>query len=74
MVRVFTTQECGQCKTVKKFLEYKNIPFEVEDITHDYDKAVELQMQSGYIGVPVVQINKEFIKGYNPAAMMKALR
>lgn len=75
MVRVFTTQQCSQCKTVKRFLEHKQIPYETVDITNDYERAVELQLKTGYVGVPVVEINETvFIKGYNPSAMMSALR
>ena len=73
MVRVYTTNTCGQCKTVKKFLDYKQIPYETVDITNDFEQGIELQSKSGFIGVPVVEINGSYIKGYNPHAMMAAL-
>lgn len=74
MVKVYTTDTCGQCKIVKKFLEIKQIPYETVDITNDYEQGIQLQMRSGYIGVPIVEVNDTFIKGYNPMAMMSALK
>lgn len=73
-VKVYTTNTCGQCKTVKKFLDIKQIPYETIDLTHDYEGSVQLQQKSGYIGVPVVEVNDTFIKGFNPMALMSAIK
>ena len=74
MVKIYTSQTCSQCKVVKRFLDYKNVKYEEIDLTIDYEKAVELQTKSGFIGVPVVEINGSYIKGYNPSQMMAALK
>ena len=73
-VKVYTTQTCGQCKMVKRFLDIKKVPYETIDLTHDYDGAVDLQMRSGLVGAPIVEANGQFIKGYNPMAMMSAIQ
>lgn len=71
-IKVYTSQTCGQCPTVKKFLGIKGVEFE-EVSVDDMDVAVQLQQRSGLVGSPIVEINGQFIKGYNPRWMGEQL-
>jgi glutaredoxin-like protein NrdH len=60
---VYTTQDCIECKMVKKVLTEEGISFEVRDISinPEYQKEVE---KYGYLGVPVTVFQNRAIKGF----------
>lgn len=53
MVTVYSKPNCMQCNFTKKFLEDKDISFEVKDITKSEQALAEVQ-EMGFQTLPVV--------------------
>lgn len=72
-IEVFTTTNCAFCKQVKQYLKHKNREFTEVDVTDDVAKRIELQKITSYTTVPITRIGDEFIVGWNPAKLARAL-
>jgi glutaredoxin 3 len=77
-VTIFTTNTCGYCQMVKKYLAAKGIGYdEVNLDTNPHRQAEALQL-SGALTVPVTVVTKhddsqEVIIGYNLARLAPAV-
>jgi len=72
-VRVFSTPSCPYCVTLKEFLKENNIEFEDINVAEDVAAGEEMIEKSGQMGVPVVEINKEIIVGFDKERISKLL-
>ncbi|MEK6849734.1 MAG: glutaredoxin domain-containing protein [Nanoarchaeota archaeon] len=72
-VIVYSTPTCPYCKQAKDFLKQHNIHFTEVDVAADEKKAQDMIEKSGQMGVPVVEIDKTIIVGFDKGAMKKAL-
>ncbi len=73
-VRVFFTQMCPYCVTLKEFLKEHHIEFEEVDVTQDEAAQKEMIEKSGQMEVPVVEIDGEFIAGFDRGKITKLLK
>jgi len=64
-VRVYSTPTCPFCIMAKKFLKDNNIEFEDIDVSRDIKAAREMVEKTGQMGVPVIEIDGEFVIGFN---------
>jgi glutaredoxin-like YruB-family protein len=64
-VKVYSTPTCTYCYALKSFLNEKNIDFKDIDIAADAEKQEEIVKKTGQMEVPVIEINGEFIVGFN---------
>ncbi len=64
-IRVFSTEICPYCVTLKKFLEEHNIEFEDIDVSANREMADEMIEKSGQTGVPVIEIDDEIVIGFD---------
>ncbi len=77
-ITIFTTNTCGYCQMVKKYLGAKGMIYEevnLDDHPHRQAEALEL---SGALTVPVTVVTKqdesrEVIVGYNLARLAPAV-
>ncbi len=72
-VRVFSTQMCPYCVTLKEFLKEKNIEFEDIDVSQDKKALDEMVEKSDQMGVPVVEIGGEIVVGFDKERITKLL-
>ena len=72
-VRVFSTPACPYCVTLKGFLEKNNIEFEDVDVAADAVAREEMVKKSNQIGVPVIEIDGQFITGFDKEKIEKLL-
>ena len=72
MIKVYSTSDCHYCDLVKDFLKENNQEFEEVIISSGNDNMQKLR-DKGFIGVPVTEIDDEFISGFNKEAILKAL-
>jgi len=63
-VTVYSSETCGPCLSLKKFLDHKGVPYKILDIKHKVhaDKVLKL---TGSLVVPVTVINDEVVTGLN---------
>lgn len=73
MITVYTTQTCGYCAMLKKYLTMKKVEFTSVDITDNVEKRQELLEKTGMMTVPVTQKDDEFVVGFQPALLAKLI-
>ena len=64
-IKVFSTEFCPYCVSLKEFLKEKNIEFQAIDVTEDLKAQEDMIEKSGQMGVPVVEIDGQIIVGFD---------
>ena len=72
-VIVYTTSWCGWCRKTLAFLDKNGIDYENRDIEADDAWRDELEEKTGGTSIPVVEIDGEIIRGYDPTRMRQLL-
>jgi len=72
-IRVFSTSACPYCLTLKEFLKEHNIDFEDIDVSKDEVVLKEMVEKSGQMGVPVIEIDGQFVVGFDKEKICKLL-
>ncbi len=77
-VTIFTTNTCGYCQMVKKYLGAKGITYDEVNLDQHPDRQQEALKLSGALTVPVTLVTKaddsqEVIVGYNLARLAPAV-
>jgi glutaredoxin-like YruB-family protein len=72
-IRLFTTPTCSYCVTLKKFLQEHNVQFEVVDVLADKEAQEEMVQKTNQMTVPVLDINGEFIVGFDRKQIIEKL-
>ena len=63
---LYKSKFCGYCSAAIRFLEQeKNQKIEIIDLTHNYEKRMELVQQTGHRTVPLIFIGDVFVGGYD---------
>ena len=71
---LYKTATCPWCHKTEEFLQKHKIKFKAIDVGKD-EKALNRMVQiSGQRGVPVIEIDKTVIVGYDESALKKVLR
>ncbi|HHT9126207.1 MAG TPA: glutaredoxin family protein [Candidatus Brocadiia bacterium] len=63
-VKIYTTPTCPYCKKAKEFFKSSNIAFEELDVSANR-AAMEFLAEKGFMGVPVIAIDEEYIQGFD---------
>jgi len=63
---VYSAAVCGDCQLLKAFMDGNGIQYETRDIRENPAHVEELEAQTGKLGVPYLQIDGEWICGYDP--------
>ncbi len=64
-VKVYSTPSCPWCDVAKKFLLDHKVEFEVIDVSRSPEIAMDLMNKTGSTGVPVIEIDGEYVLGFN---------
>ncbi|MGE8068919.1 glutaredoxin family protein [Pseudomonas sp. NPDC089569] len=72
-VVLYTTEWCGYCKLTRRFLDQKGIPYREFDIEKDAVARKAYEALGGG-GIPFVDVNGTLIRGYDPDAILAALK
>ncbi|HLC22376.1 MAG TPA: glutaredoxin domain-containing protein [Candidatus Nanoarchaeia archaeon] len=72
-VTVYSTPTCPYCVKVKEFLKEHHVKYTEIDVASDRAKAEEMIEKSGQMGVPVTEVDKTIIVGYDVPKLKKAL-
>ncbi|MDI6882892.1 MAG: glutaredoxin domain-containing protein [Patescibacteria group bacterium] len=73
-VKVFSSPNCPYCVALKAFLKEKKIIFEEIDVSEDEKAAKEMVEKTGQLGVPVVEIDGEFVVGFDREKITEILK
>jgi glutaredoxin-like YruB-family protein len=74
MIKVYSTPLCPWCIKAKEFLKEHKIKFENIDVSRDVKAAHEMVKKSGQMGVPVIEIDKEIIIGFDEEKLKRILK
>ena len=74
VVIVYGTPWCGACKSVKKYLAGRHIPYAYKDIENDAAAARELQAKAAQMGVPtdrvpILDVRGRLLLGFDKARL-----
>jgi glutaredoxin 3 len=77
-VTIFTTNTCGYCGMVKKYLSVKGVSYSEINLDTNPERQAEATALSGVTTVPVTVITKEdgereVVVGYNLAKLAPAI-
>ena len=72
-VTVYSTPTCPFCVRAKQFLKDNKIQFEDIDVSENHEKAQEMIKKSGQMGVPVIEIDGQFIVGFDKEKIKESL-
>lgn len=72
-ILIFSTPTCSHCRSAKRYLRKKGIPFKDIDVSRDKAAARDMVRRSGQQGVPVIDINGKIIVGFNRAKVDQEL-
>jgi glutaredoxin-like YruB-family protein len=64
-VTVYTTPTCPYCDMAKRFLSERGVPFVEKDVSVDQAAAMDMVRRTGQQGVPVTEINGQFVVGFD---------
>ncbi len=73
-VVVYTTSWCGWCRKTLAYLKQQGVAFENRDIEAEDIWREELLEKTGGTSIPVVEIDGQIIRGYDPTRMAQLLR
>ncbi len=72
-VIIYSTPTCTYCKQAKLFFKEHKIKFKEVDVSSDQKAAREMITKSGQMSVPVIEIGKDIILGFNKDKIKQAL-
>lgn len=71
-VVIYTSPTCPYCKKAKSYMNEKGVDFHERDITKD-PSARKTLASRGYRSVPVIDIDGEYILGFDEGKIDQAL-
>ena len=72
-INVYSTQTCPFCYQLKDFLTDNGFEFNDIDISQDEEAAKKMIKATGQMGVPVTEIDNEFIIGFDVEKLKQKL-
>lgn len=72
-VTIYTTSTCVYCKMAKSFLNSHGVPYAEVDVGSDQKAADVMVNKSGQYAVPVIEVGRKIIVGFDKDALEKAL-
>ena len=72
-VALYSTEWCGYCKQIRRFLDQKGIPYQAFDIDKDAQARKAYEALGGG-GIPFVDVNGTLIREFSPEKITAALK
>lgn len=73
-VTVYSTSWCGFCHQAKKYFDSIGIKYKDINVEEDRQAAEAMVQKSGQMGVPVIEIGKDIIIGFDRPKIDKSLK
>ena len=72
-VAIYTTPTCGYCRMAKEYFSENGITYDEYDVAVDAQKRQEMFDKTHQMGVPVIEINGQFIIGFDKSKIEELL-
>lgn len=73
-VTVYSTTWCGFCAAAKKYFDSIGVKYSEINVEQDRQAAEDMVQKSGQMGVPVIEIGKDIIVGFDKPRIDIALK
>lgn len=73
MLKIYTTTQCAYCTMVKRFLDKKEVEYEIINLDENPDKRDEAFALSGVMSVPVTTNGTDVVVGFVPSKLIGLL-
>ncbi|MFH1823446.1 MAG: glutaredoxin family protein [archaeon] len=72
-VKIWGTSSCMWCEVAKEFMEKNKVTFTYIDVGENQGAAKEMIEKTGQMGVPVIEVDGEFIIGFDETKIRELL-
>ena len=72
-VVMYSTPTCHYCNLAKEFFDHYDISYKVFNVQTDLEKRKEMMEKSGQMGVPVIFVDDEIVKGFDEEKLRELL-
>ncbi len=72
-VTVYSTSWCGFCKMAKEYFKSRGVAFKEVDVEEDHGAAKLIIDKTQQMGVPVIEIDGQYIVGFDRPKIDAAL-
>lgn len=72
-VKIYSTPTCPFCKRAKEFFKKHKVEYDEFNVAEDEKARDEMIEKSGQMGVPVIEIGKDIIVGFDEKELKKKL-
>ncbi|WP_108669315.1 glutaredoxin family protein [Peribacillus acanthi] len=69
-ITIYTTNTCPYCIQAKNFLNSQGLKFQEINVQQNQDAAQKLVEETGQLGVPQININGNWVLGFDPQAIL----
>lgn len=73
-ITVYSTPTCPYCSAAKDYFDENDIDYTDYDVSSNREKAQEMIEETGQQGVPVIQIDGEYIVGFDKDRVEEMLK
>ena len=73
-IKIYTTPTCAFCKMAKKYFESKDLTYEEYDVSKDIPRQKEMIEKTGQFGVPVIDIDRKIVLGFDKPKIDELLK
>lgn len=71
MITIYTNPDCIQCEQTKRYLDKKNVPYKVIDLSQD-NEALNMVLGLGFKSAPVVITDNDRWSGFRLEKLYRA--
>ena len=72
-VKIYSTPTCFYCQKAKEFFAKNNVKYDEVNVGTDMKAREEMVKKSHQLGVPVIEIGREIIVGFDRMVLEQAL-
>ena len=72
-VQIYSTPTCHFCIMAKDYFKENNISYEEYDVSVDLEKRKEMVEKSGQMGVPIILIDDQLVRGFDQPKLQQLL-
>lgn len=73
-IKIYSTPTCVYCKMAKEFFKKNKVKYEEYDVSKNLKAQEEMVEKSKQLGVPVIEIGREIIIGFDKPKIEQLLK
>lgn len=73
-VTIYGAEWCPPCHTAKQYLTSRKVPYDYINVDENPEQGRDIAMKTGWTAIPIIQIGKEYILGFDRAKIDSALQ